>query len=297
MMWIALVLFIVAIGAAFYASGSRNSTPKLAAWAAAVLGVVFLVASMISFVPTRNVGIVVAYGKPTGRTTGAGMQLTAPWQGIADWDATRQSYNHLGDACTDPSQRDGLWVTIAGQRNMCVRVQVNWETTDKVRATQNWGTYRERGDLTRFEVFTDYQVIPGINSALLDTFRTFDPLALVDVKTGEATAPDLGDTYTPELKTNIAKYLRGDIVVEGITWGPVGYDKTTTNLIAARAQKTLESRNLAIDKANATTREAIANSSGVPAAVQQCLDLVKSLGKGEPGLCMGGNVQLTKPVG
>lgn len=298
MFWIALLLALITVVATISAVSRGRGDAKAVAAVAAVLTVVFLLGSMVSTVETKHVGIVKAFGKPTGRTTGAGLQWTKPWEGIDDsWDATRQSYNHLGDACTDPSKRDGLWVTIAGQRNMCVRVQVNWETTTAARASQNWATYRERGDLSRFEVFTDSQVIPGINSALLDTFRDFDPLALVDKTTGEAVAPDLGTVYTPKLKTAIEKYLADDIRIMGITWGPVGYDSTTTSLIAGRAQKTLESRNLAIDKANATTREAIANSSGVPAAVQQCLDLVKTLGKGEPGLCMGsGQVTLTKPI-
>jgi hypothetical protein len=298
MFWIALICFLIAVvGAVVLLSSEDRFAPGVVTGVAAVAGFLFLIASMVSFVPTRNVGIVTSYGKATGRTTGAGMQWTKPWEGIDDWDATRQSYDHLDDACTNPQQRDGLWATIAGQRNACIRVQVNWETTTTERATENWATYRERDNKSRFEVFTAAQVIPGINSAVLATFRDFDPLALVDPKSGEAVAPDLAGTYTARLKAEILANLGSDIKVMGIAWGPIGYDQVTTNLIAGRAQKVLESRNLAIDKTNADLRKSIAGTSGVPAAVQQCLDLVKTLNKGEPGLCMGGQVALTKPIG
>jgi hypothetical protein len=298
MFWFALLCFLVAAGGLlglFFAEDRFLAGCVLAV--AGVLGGVALISSMISFVPTRNVGIVTAYGKATGRTTGAGMQWTKPWEGIDDWDATRQSYNHLGDKCEKPG--DGsLWVLIAGQRNMCVRVQVNWETTTQKRATENWATYRDRDDMNRFEVFTHSQVIPGINSALLSVFKDFDPLSLIDPATGEAKAPDLDGQFTGKLKTAINATLGDDIKVMGVAWGLPGYDGPTTNLISQYGQKILEKRNLKVDSDNAGTRSTIARNTGVPAAVQQCLDLVKALGKGEPGLCLSGSgVTLTRPVG
>lgn len=264
--------------------------------AGGLLSVLFVLLACMSTVPTRNVGIVTQFGKPTGRTTGAGLQWTAPWQDVQDWDATRQSYNHLGDKCGQPG--DGsLWVQIAGQRNMCTRVQINWETVDTKRAAKNWSTYREVDGKSRFEVFVERQVDPQINDALLATFRDFDPLSLVDPKTGEAKAPDLSGQYSTVLKQQIDARLGGDITIMSISWGLPGYDQATTSLISQYAQKVLEKRNLAIDTQNAVTREGIASKSGVPAAVQQCLDLVKALGEGEPGLCMGGGAVITKSIG
>lgn len=297
---ISIILGIIAlIGLAAWII-SRDDAVKgggiLAFLGSGLLSVVFLVLSCMSSVPTRNVGIVTAFNKPTGRTTGAGLQWTAPWQDVQDWDATRQSYNHLGDKCTQPG--DGsLWVQIAGQRNMCSRVQINWETTDTKQASKNWSTYREVDGKSRFEVFVERQVDPQINDALLATFRDFDPLSLVDPKTGEAKAPDLSGTYTSTLRNEIDRRLGRDITVMSISWGLPGYDGATTQLISQYGQKVLEKRNLAVDQQNAVTREGIAKNSGVPAAVQQCLDLVKTLGKGEPGLCMSNSaVALTKPV-
>jgi hypothetical protein len=292
---LAIILAIITAIATAAAVIGRNGPAVLIAGAGAILTVICFVVASLSIVPTRNVGIVTQFGKPTGRTTGAGLQWTAPWQDVQDWDATRQSYNHLGDKCDHPG--DGsLWVQIAGQRNMCVRVQINWETTDTNQASKNWATYREVNGESRFDVFVDRQVHPLINDAVLATFRDFDPLALVDPNTGEAKAPDLSNMYTPVLRMAIQQRLGQDITVMSISWGLPGYDAATTALISQYGQKVLEKRNLNVDKQNAVTRESIAKQSGVPAAVQQCLDLIKTLGKGEPGLCMGGNVALTRSV-
>lgn len=290
MFWLGILCFIVAILAAGASFVVRDRAPAVGACViAALLGALSWTIGSYNKVPTRNVGIVTGFGKPTGQITGAGVHWTKPWQDIEDWDATRQSYNHLGDNC--------VWVQIAGQRNMCVRVQINWETTAAERAAQNWATYPDKDGHSRFEQFVSRQVEPMFNDALLATFRDFDPMNLINTNTGEMTAPDLAGQYTPKLEDAIGQRLGQDIQVKGVSWGLVAYDKATTDLISQRGQKVLESRNLEIDKKNAQTRENIAFKSGVPAAVQQCLDLVKLLGKGEPGLCLSGSgVTLTRPV-
>lgn len=291
MFWFGIFCFIVAVlalGASFIRE--IRGTAIIVMVVAGLIGALSWTIGSYNKVPTKNVGIVTSFGKPTGRTTGAGVHWTKPWQDIEDWDATRQSYNHLGDNC--------IWVQIAGQRNMCVRVQINWETTTAEQASVNWSTYREKDGHSRFEQFVSRQIEPSFNDALLATFRDFDPMNLVNASTGEMTAPDLAGQFTPKLEAAISSRLGQDIQVKGVSWGLVAYDKATTDLISQRGQKVLESRNLEIDKKNAATRLAIAGQSGVPAAVQQCLDLVKLQGKGEPGLCLSGQgVALTRPVG
>jgi hypothetical protein len=297
--FVALFLFLVAVGgllAAVFSNPGRKFGGGATFVVASAVGLICLITSCVSFVETRHLGIVKAYGKPTGRVTGAGMQWTKPWEGIDDeWDATRQSFNHLGATCKEPG--DGsLWVAIAGQRNMCVRVQVNYDTVTGERAAENWAAYRPRDGKTRFEAFTDYRVNPGINDALLSVFGSYDPLNAIDPKTGQMVSPNLSVDYTPDLITAINVRLGKDIKVESVAWGLLGFDQATTNLISQRGQKILEQGNLKIDGENAATRARIASGTGVPAAVQQCLDLVKVQGKGEPGLCLTGGVQLTKPI-
>lgn len=279
---------------------SSRGAAKIVFGLGLAVGLIVTAVACVSVVSTRHVGIVKSFGKPTGRTTGSGLQWTKPWEGIDDeWDATRQSYNPSGK-CGQPG--DGsLWVSIAGQRQMCVHVQINWETVTGEQAAANWATYRNTSDGNRFETFIARQVNPSLTSAVQSVFRDYDPLGDVDKATGEARTPDLANVYTPKLQAaiNANSSLGEDIKVMGISWGSLVFDAKTQAAIAQYAANVYASRNLAIDASNAQTRQDIANKSGVPAAVQQCLDLVKAEGKGEPGLCLagGGGVQLTKPIG
>lgn len=271
--------------------------------AALILAGIFLPVASYNKVPTNNVGIVTTYSKPTGQTVGAGVHWLAPWSDIQDWDATRQPYNYLGSRCEKPGD-GGLWVTISEQRQACIRVQINWESTRGDAAVRNWSSYKKADNGEKFTTFVEREVDPAFNDAILATFRDFDPLSLIQ-KDGSTKAPDLAGTYTQKLKDEIDKRMgttkpdksAADLTVMSISWGSIGYDAATANLISQHTQKILEGRNLDIDKSNAATRAGIAKSTGIDAATQQCLDLIKLMGKGEPGLCMGSGVTLTKPVG
>lgn len=273
---------------------------------AALVSASFLIGGMYNRVETKHIGIETVYGKPTGKTYQAGLHWLAPWKSIKEWDATRQSYNLLGAECSKPG--DGsIWVSIAGQRQACIRVQINWETTTTTQATKNWSTYKEIGDKDRFEVFTEREVDPAFNDAILATFKDYDPLALVDPKTGESHSPDLAGQYTSKLTEAINARLGdrtvggvhqdADIKVMSLNWGLIGYDGPTTAQISAYAQKVLEGRNLDVDAKNAEKRAGIAKQSGITSGAQACLDLIKQMGKGEPGLCVGSQPTLTRSVG
>jgi regulator of protease activity HflC (stomatin/prohibitin superfamily) len=257
-----------------------------------VLGLLLAVGSIViasmSTVPTRNVGIVTQFNKPTGRTTGAGLQWTAPWQDIDDWDASGQTYAHLDNNC--------VWVTIAAQRRACIPVQIEWASKAD-RAPENWAAYKEVDGIDggRFGTFTARRVNPQINAALTSVFASFDPLGTVDPKSGASPAPDLNKTYKQPLMEALNAALGNDITVRSVAFEAPRYDGPTTAAIAAYGQKVLEARNLTIDKANAITRAEITNTDAKVDQVARCLQIAEKLGK-EPGLCMGGGAAVTKPL-
>jgi hypothetical protein len=285
---VAIVLFVLALVALIAAVVARNERgPAVGAFAALlVVGVICSVIASVSTVPTRNVGIVTSFSKPTGRTTGAGLKWHAPWQGIDDWDASGQTYQHLGDGC--------VWVTIAAQRRACIPVQIEWSSRAE-RAPENWAAYKEVDDLSRFEVFVARRVNPQINAAMTSVFATFDPLKTVDPKSGDAPAPDLNATYKEPLKAALLASLGEDITVRSVAFEAPRYDEPTTNAINAYGQKVLEARNLTIDEANAKTRARISEIDASVPQVARCLQIAEKLGK-EPGLCMG-SATVTRPVG
>lgn len=285
-----VLLAAVALFALATAVFGKADRVRRGAWATFGIGLflslAFIVGSCISVVPTRNVGIVTSWGKPTGRTTGAGLQWTAPWQDIDEWDASGQTYAHLGDQC--------VWVTIAAQRRACIPVQIEWSAKSE-KAPENWAAYREVGGKTRFEVFVERRVNPQINGSLTSIFASFDPLGSVDVTSGDAPAPDLNKTYKDPLIKALTTALGDEIVVKSVAFESPRYDEPTTQAIAAYGQKILEARNLEIDKANAKTRAEITRTDASVDQVARCLQIAEKLGK-EPGLCMGGSVSLTRPV-
>ncbi|MFC7532650.1 hypothetical protein [Actinoplanes sp. GCM10030250] len=285
-----IFLAAVAVFALLAAVVGKSDKFRRQAWltfgAAAFLAIASIVAASITVVPTRNVGIVTSWNKPTGRTTGAGLQWTLPWQGIDEWDSSGQTYAHLGDQC--------VWVTIAAQRRACIPVQIEWSAKAE-KAPENWAAYREVGDLSRFEVFVERRVNPQINGAMTSIFAAFDPLGAVDVTSGDAPAPDLNKTYKEPLIKALNTELGDEIVVKSVAFESPRYDEPTTQAISAYGQKILEARNLEIDKANAKTRAEITRTDASVDQVARCLQIAEKLGR-EPGLCMGGTVSLTRPV-
>lgn len=290
-MFIAAIILLILASVAFAVgiwSDDEDVGPrgKIVGFIFAGLAAVSLTVASFDIVPTRNVGIVTTFSKPTGDTTGAGLQWHAPWSSVDDWDASGQTYAHLGDQC--------VWVTIAAQRRACIPVQIEWAARAE-RAPENWAAYRETEGRSRFEVFTDRRVNPQITGAMTSTFAAFDPLSTVDPASGSAAAPDLNKTYKEPLLAALTAALGEDIVVKSLTFESPRYDEPTTAAVAAYGQKILEARNLEIDKANAKTRAEITRTDASVDQVARCLQIAEKLGK-EPGLCMGAGVTITRPI-
>jgi hypothetical protein len=294
MFWVGIFAWVVALLALF----ALPLVDKGARTGGIIFSLVFAVVGGLSWtaasynrVPTRNVGIVTSFSKPTGEITGAGLQWTKPWEDVDDWDASGQTFDRLGDKC--------LWVSIAAQRRACIPVQVEWNAKSE-NAAELWGQYKETQvgnlGLSRFETFEYRRVNPQIDGAITSVFASFDPLGTVNAGTGDAPAPDLNKEYRNKLQAAIEAAIGQDITIRSIAFATPRYDEPTTAAIAAYGQKVLEARNLAVDKQNAKTRADLAGQTGVTPAVQQCLDIANARGK-EPGLCLNGNVALTKPIG
>lgn len=253
---------------------------------AIIVALLIFIPLSVSQVPTKNVGIVTEFGKPTGRTTGAGLKFHAPWQSIDDWDATRNTFDRLGSNC--------LWVSVSGGR-ACIAVQIEWSAKSK-NADRDWSLYKESKvgdeDLTRFQTFNYRRVTPQMDGAITTTFTTFNPLGQVDEKTGALQAPDLNVQYKEKLKAALTEAIGDSVTIDSIAFGTPTYDEPTTNAISAYGQKTLEKRNLAVDKENALIRKSITDIDAQADPVARCLSIAEKLQK-EPGWCMN-DVTITR---
>lgn len=158
------------IGCLFVGSVGRGQDEFSIRWVGGVLlGLMFLTLALstIVIVPTKNVGVVTAFGKPTG-TLHNGIHTVWPWESVTDYDATIQTLS---------------------TSDMHVRM-VNGTATANVNVTLNW---RLEGDIQQihvdwrsFDRIQTFVVQPRLQDALNKEFSTFDPLVSLKQSGGTA---------------------------------------------------------------------------------------------------------------
>jgi hypothetical protein len=297
MFWIALFLLAGGlIGVLVALVSPHNRGPAaLTAVVAIPLAIVFIVVSCASIVDARNIGVVVSWKRPTGKTTGSGLQWTKPWEDVEDWDATAQVYDH-GD------EKSCVAVRIAGGGQGCVELSIGWRAAVP-RGPENFAAYRPVGDQSRFDVFTSRRVDRPFTAEVQSLFTTFDAFQGVSAEKVDAgglpPAPDLNKLFrqslTDQLNVAVGGGVRGadgkvamdrddpatknvfeddsdaDVVILSVTFGYIRYDDATNKKLAAYGQKLLENRNLRVDKANATLRREVAGEEGLTPFQKECL--------------------------
>lgn len=164
------ILFIGAGVCLFIGSVGRGQDEFSIRWIGYILlGITFIVLafSTIVIVPTKNVGVVTAFGRPTG-TLHNGIHVVAPWESVTDYDATIQTLS---------------------TSDMHVRM-VNGTATANVNVTLNW---RLEGDIQQihldwrsFDRIEKFVVFPRLQDALNKEFSSFDPLVSLKQSGGTA---------------------------------------------------------------------------------------------------------------
>lgn len=308
MFWIALVFFVIAAGGVL---GLFVAEDKFVAGTvtvvAGLLGGVLLVSSMLSVVDPRNIGVVTTFKKPTGETTGSGLQWTGPLETVQDWPITAEVYDHGNETVC-------VAVRVAGGGEGCVEITVGWRAAAP-RGPENFAAYKENDKQSRFEVFTDRRVNKPVTAEIQSLFTTFDPFAGVSADKvtsgGLPPAPDLNKLYREELTDRLNAVIGGgtrtptgkvlvdkdnpatknefeddpeaDVVILAVTFGYIRYDKATNEKLAEYGKKLLDNRNLLVDKANAALRKDIAAQSGLTPFQKACLEQAGAYA----GLCQG----------
>lgn len=271
----AMIAFLVAIGCTLGGMASRydKGTYFGSAGGFAAVGVLLVLASSLSQVPARNVGIVESFGKPTGRTTGPGLKWHAPWESISDWDASRQAFDAR-------NEKTCVQVRIADLSNACVEVLVEWNTRAS-NAPEQWASYKKE-----FSNFTNRRVDPNISGALNEVFSTHDPLANVDKATGNLNVP-LAPLATA-VKAKLTEKIGADIEVLNVIITRINYNEKTQGNIDAFRDAVVKGRTLDQEKINAEKQKLVTEINAKVDRQTRCLDLAERLNK-EPGYCMWTN--------
>jgi regulator of protease activity HflC (stomatin/prohibitin superfamily) len=284
MITLAIVLLVLGVAAVVFSArrrravraGARSEAPTSGLPSAStaagiggvvlvVLGVAAAVGTCITMVPTKEFGVVTAFGRPV-RTLSNGLHAKLPWEKVVTIDAAIQTDNHTSDA------HSCINVRIAHQATACVDTSIRWRIKDS--ATD--GLYQDYRD---FHNIRDSLVTRDLNAALNAAFEDYDPLSVDD--NGNATTPPLAD-LSAEVTTAMQRQIGSQIDVLSVIIPVVNFDNNTQGkvnaLLAQVAQTRIAQQGIKTSQAQAQANKVLAGSvSKDPnVLVSKCLDLVES---------------------
>lgn len=270
-----IILIVVLLVAALVAlvkgkiGGDRYSEPFPIRWVGLVLlglGFLVLCLSTIVIVPTKNEGVVVSFGKPVN-TIHNGIHLVAPWESVADYDATVQTLDMSGNDDT-PTLHVRM---LDGRATADVNVLLNWRLEGDIQQLHL--------DWREFSHIQKFVVQPRLQDALNKEFTSFDPLvALKNADAKPVSMTDMEGRVTARLQANLpAGILVDHLQIPLVIYPPViqdalnAYQKELANTQVALQQKTTA-------QAQKDALDILAQAKMSPEAFQQqCLIMTERL--------------------
>ena len=265
----------------------------------AILGIIggfaIFMSTVITVVPTRNVAVTDAFGKPV-RTLSNGLSVVAPWESPTVYDASVQTLVMSGDGSDGrPTQKVRI---INGTATATMDATVEWRIDPKVNITE---LHQERRS---FENIENKVVITRLAASLNAVFESYDPLVALKDANGKP-------VKLSEMETKVRDHLQASmpegVLVRTVMLPYVQYppevqkalDKMSEELantqIAIQQAKTAEQQKIAI--------ETLASAKMTPEAfLQYCLVVTERLAQqgkriSEAWNCVGGTMPITVMAG
>lgn len=269
MPWLLLLSIILAVSAlgAWLARGGGAAQRRVPAVVAGALAVLFFVWSCLSIVSTRNVGIVISFGKPVG-TMENGVHLKWPWQKVPELDGTIQTDSQIGGfeggKCTG-----GTPIRLANNSTACADNTIRW----RINPDAGDSLFR---DYKTNAAIKDSLVTRELNATLNEVFASYNPLA-PDSAAGPNLA-EVSDTATKRLQSKIGTQIEVQNVIISI----IHYDNQTQDKInayqarVADARIAEESQKVAIAEAEANRILSASVNNDPNVLVSKCLDMINA---------------------
>ena len=266
-----LVLFLAVAVVGFFLPRPRGIILS------AVSGILFLIMLAISattVVPTRDVGIVTTFGRPTGEI-GNGFHLIAPWQSVTTMDGAIQLQAFTGNSYDDHGA--AIPVRLANNSMAYVNVNINWRIDPKAAP----------------QLFLDYRTFTNIRENLVDkqlqvaashVFGTFNPQT-------QSQGADLA-ALAGEVKKQVQTAVGDRIEIQQVFIPAIFYDQATQSRLDAYNQKVQETKNAQQDvqtaEQNRIAAQARANQAppDLRIAIFNCLNDQVKAGR-DPAGCWG----------
>lgn len=229
-----------------------------------------LIFNVFTIVPTRNIAVSMAFGKPTG-TLGNGFHLIAPWESTEVYDASIQTLKFDGDA-DDEDSKAAPTVRLATSATAKVDVTVQWQIDPSADIQQLHLDYRN------FDNIQNNVVRRQLAGALNAVFEKYDPLVALKGGTQDTTLAQLAKKVQEELVALLPPALK----IRSITIPLIRFDAKVQESLD-KYQQTLAETQMAEQRKKTAQAQKDANdllaSANNTAGVlyQNCLDLTERL--------------------
>lgn len=254
-----------------------DEAKPVALGAAIITGVITIALVFIAsftIVPTRSVGVVTAFGKPTGSLRNGG-HMVRPWAEVEKFDASVQTLKLDGNSKDDTSPC--VTVRLGNQTTACVDVSVQWNIDPTGDVIELYRRYKSFGNIE------DNLIKRQLQHALNIAFETYDPLRNINVSADKQN--QTLDQIAGSAKTVLAAGVGNGITVLSLTIPIVHFDGDTEGRLKAYQQALADTR-IAEQKRQTAEQTKAANDilAGSNAAkdlgvqYQNCLDLIRDLG-------------------
>lgn len=253
----------------------------VACLAVAAIGLFFC---SFTVIPTRSVGVTVAFGRPDNESLKNGFHFVKPWASVEKFDASVKTLKL--DAANGKSDDGDLGncvtVRLANQTTACVDVSVQWNIDPDGDVVELYRKYKSFDNVQNNLV--ERQLVHALNVA----FETYDPLRSIN---GGGEAAQSLDDLAGKASTALATAVGSGIKVSNLTIPLVHFDNTTQDKLNAFAQALADTRIAEQRKQTALAQKAAndalasgANSNNPGVLYQNCLDMVERLAKEGKGL-------------
>lgn len=267
-----ILAVVLTVGGLITAVASRSEiTTRAAGGGALLLGIVMIVAASTVAVPARTVGVVTAFGKPTG-TLSNGLHLVKPWEDVEKMDASLQTNRYTGDSA--------IGVRLANQSEAKADASIQWQLREED-AEQMYLDYRE------FERIHNDLVDREFRASVNAVLASYNPLDAEAIAEGGI---DL-NKYADDIKKDMQKRMGKSVEVRSVALPIINYDEDTQRKIdqlqseVANTRAAEQSKKTAKEIAEAN--EILRKSLSDEVLSQRCIEAAEKVGAAPVGCIKG----------
>lgn len=253
-----------------------------------LLALVFGFFSSFTTVPANSVGIVTAFGHPTGTVT-SGAHMLAPWDSVDSFSTRIQVTQRLAGQQGDTPTADCVQVNLKGGAAACADMTIRY-VINPADAVALWQRY---GD---FNTVRDSFLRSATDNAAKIVYGQYAPQ---DAISGDA-LPAITTAMTGELKNQLAG---SGLTLVAVAPGQLHLDPSVqsriNDILNAQTGTTVAQENLAKNQAQASANGALSGSLSEQILIQQCIEAAQVIKPAYfncfPGSSSGATPLLTVP--